>query len=62
MGIFGGKHEPDILKDGWSIPSPENCSTWISARGMDVRDAREVPVHTFGEPAGVKCREESSKL
>ncbi len=52
---LAGKHEPAILKD-WQVDPRERQ---LAPRGllrvaMDVRMRVKVPVHTFGEPAGVK--------
>ena len=52
---LAGKHEPAILKD-WQIdPLSGNLLHVDLLRvAMDVRMRVKVPVHTFGEPAGVK--------
>src|SRR6202022_2889273 len=52
---LGGKHEPAILKD-WlvdPITGPLLPAGLLSI-AMDVRMRVKVPVHTFGEPSGVK--------
>src|SRR4030081_1211570 len=50
-----GKHEPAILKDWLTDPVSGNLLHVDLLRvAMDVRMRVKVPVHTFGEPAGVK--------
>ncbi|MEQ1353660.1 MAG: 50S ribosomal protein L25 [Candidatus Acidiferrum sp.] len=50
-----GKHEPAILKDWLVDPVTGNLLHVDLLRvAMDVRMRVKVPVHTFGEPAGVK--------
>src|SRR4030081_382640 len=52
---LGGKHEPAILKDWLVDPVTGNLLHVDLMRvAMDVRMKVRVPVHTFGEPAGVK--------
>ncbi len=52
---LGGKHEPAILKDWQTDPLSGNLIHVDLLRiAMDVRMRVQVPVHTFGEPAGVK--------
>jgi large subunit ribosomal protein L25 len=52
---MGGKHEPAILKDWLVDPVSGNLLHVDLLRvAMDVRMRVKVPVHTFGEPAGVK--------
>src|ERR1700716_4743646 len=52
---LGGKHEPAILKDWLVDPVTGNLLHVDLLRvAMDVRMRVKVPVHTFGEPAGVK--------
>lgn len=52
---FGGKKEPAILKDWQVDPVSGNLLHVDLLRvAMDVRMRVRVPVHTFGEPAGVK--------
>ena len=52
---LGGKHEPAILKD-WQVDplSGKLLHVDLVRVAMDVRMRVKVPVHTFGEPAGVK--------
>ena len=52
---LAGKHEPAILKD-WQIDplSGKLLHVDLLRVAMDVRMRVKVPVHTFGEPAGVK--------
>jgi large subunit ribosomal protein L25 len=52
---LGGKHEPAILKD-WQVDplSGRLLHVDLLRVAMDVRMRVMVPVHTFGEPAGVK--------
>jgi large subunit ribosomal protein L25 len=52
---LGGKHEPAILKDWLVDPlSGRLLHVDLLRVAMDVRMKVKVPVHTFGEPAGVK--------
>ena len=52
---MAGKHEPAILKDWQVDPLSGNLLHVDLVRvAMDVRMRVQVPVHTFGEPAGVK--------
>ena len=52
---LGGKHEPAILKDWLTDPVSGNLLHVDLLRvAMDVRMRVKVPVHTFGEPSGVK--------
>ena len=52
-----GKHEPAILKDWLVDPlSGKLLHVDLLRVAMDVRMRVEVPVHTFGEPAGVKVQ------
>src|SRR6202162_294292 len=52
---LGGKHEPAILKDWLVDPVSGNLLHVDLLRiAMDVRMRVKVPVHTFGEPSGVK--------
>ena len=52
---LAGKHEPAILKDWQVDPVTGNLLHVDLVRvAMDVRMRVKVPVHTFGEPAGVK--------
>src|SRR6202047_1211183 len=52
---LAGKHEPAILKDWQVDPVSGNLLHVDLVRvAMDVRMRIKVPVHTFGEPAGVK--------
>ncbi|HET8925904.1 MAG TPA: 50S ribosomal protein L25 [Candidatus Acidoferrum sp.] len=54
---LGGKHEPAILKDWLVDPVSGNLLHVDLLRvAMDVRMKVMVPVHTFGEPAGVKVQ------
>ena len=52
---LAGKHEPAILKD-WQVDplSGRLLHVDLVRVAMDVRMRVKVPVHTFGEPAGVK--------
>jgi large subunit ribosomal protein L25 len=52
---LAGKHEPAILKD-WQVDplSGKLLHVDLLRVAMDVRMRVQVPVHTFGEPAGVK--------
>ena len=50
-----GKHEPAILKDWLNDPvSGKLLHVDLLRVAMDVRMRVQVPVHTFGDPAGVK--------
>src|SRR5579862_6001069 len=52
---LAGKHEPAILKDWLTDPVSGNLLHVDLLRvAMDVRMRVQVPVHTFGDPAGVK--------
>ena len=52
---LAGKHEPAILKDWQTDPITGRLLHVDLLRvAMDVRMKVKVPVHTFGEPAGVK--------
>jgi large subunit ribosomal protein L25 len=52
---LGGKHEPAILKDWQTDPlSGKLLHVDMLRVAMNVRMRVSVPVHTFGEPAGVK--------
>jgi large subunit ribosomal protein L25 len=52
---LSGKHEPAILKDWLVDPVTGNLLHVDLLRvAMDVRMRVKVPVHTFGEPTGVK--------
>jgi large subunit ribosomal protein L25 len=54
---LGGKHEPAIVKDWATDPITGNLLHVDLLRvAMDVRMRVEVPVHTFGDPAGVKVQ------
>jgi large subunit ribosomal protein L25 len=52
---LGGKHEPAILKD-WLVDPVTGRLLHVDLLriAMDVRMRVKVPVHTFGEPSGVK--------
>jgi large subunit ribosomal protein L25 len=52
---LGGKHEPAILKD-WQVDpvSGKLLHVDLLRIAMDVRMRVKVPVHTFGDPKGVK--------
>ena len=52
---LGGKHEPAILKD-WQVDTVTGKLLHVDLLriAMDVRMRVKVPVHTFGEPKGVK--------
>src|SRR5882724_7255986 len=52
---LGGKHEPAILKD-WQVDPVSGRLLHVDLLriAMDVRMRVKVPVHTFGEPSGVK--------
>src|SRR6202047_334113 len=54
---LGGKHEPAILKD-WQVDpvSGKLLHVDLLRIAMDVRMRVKVPVHTFGDPAGVKVQ------
>ncbi len=54
---LGGKHEPAILKD-WLVDPATGKLLHVDLLRvtMDVRMRVKVPVHTFGEPAGVKVQ------
>jgi len=54
---LGGKHEPAILKD-WLVDPLTGTLLHVDLLrvAMDVRMRVEVPVHTFGDPAGVKVQ------
>jgi len=58
--LYGGKgqpHEPAILKDWLVDPvSGKLLHVDLLRVAMDVRMKVKVPVHTFGEPAGVKVQ------
>jgi large subunit ribosomal protein L25 len=52
-----GKHEPAILKDWLTDPvSGKLLHVDLLRVAMDVRMRVQVPVHTFGDPAGVKVQ------
>ncbi|HXT75538.1 MAG TPA: 50S ribosomal protein L25 [Candidatus Eisenbacteria bacterium] len=54
---LGGKHEPAIVKDWSSDPiTGKLLHVDLIRVAMDVRMRVEVPVHTFGDPAGVKVQ------
>src|ERR1700730_4200804 len=54
---LGGKHEPAIVKDWASDPiTGKLLHVDLIRVAMDVRMRVEVPVHTFGDPAGVKVQ------
>ncbi len=54
---MGGKHEPAILKDWLVDPlSGRLLHVDLLRVAMDVRMRVKVPVHTFGEPSGVKVQ------
>src|SRR3979409_1054113 len=54
---LNGKHEPAILKDWLTDPVSGNLLHVDLLRvAMDVRMRVKVPVHTFGDPAGVKVQ------
>ena len=54
---LGGKHEPAIVKDWQVDPVSGNLLHVDLLRiAMDVRMKVKVPVHTFGEPSGVKVQ------
>jgi large subunit ribosomal protein L25 len=52
---LGGKHEPAIVKD-WQVDPVSGRLLHVDLLriAMDVRMKVKVPIHTFGEPAGVK--------
>src|ERR1700724_4223852 len=52
---LGGKHEPAILKD-WLVDPITGRLLHVDLLriAMDVRMPVRVPIHTFGEPSGVK--------
>src|SRR5450432_4735131 len=52
---LGGKHEPAILKD-WLVDPVTGRLLHVDLLriAMDVRMKVKVPIHTFGEPSGVK--------
>jgi large subunit ribosomal protein L25 len=54
---LGGKHEPAILKD-WLVDPITGKLLHVDLLriAMDVRMKVKVPVHTFGEPSGVKVQ------
>ena len=54
---LGGKHEPAILKD-WLVDPVTGKLLHVDLLrvAMDVRMKVKVPVHTFGEPSGVKVQ------
>src|ERR1700736_27668 len=54
---LGGKHEPAILKD-WLVDPITGKLLHVDLLrvAMDVRMRVRVPVHTFGEPSGVKVQ------
>src|ERR1700735_1690125 len=54
---LGGKHEPAILKD-WLVDPITGRLLHVDLLriAMDVRMRVRVPVHTFGEPSGVKVQ------
>ncbi|HTT32014.1 MAG TPA: 50S ribosomal protein L25 [Methylomirabilota bacterium] len=55
--VLGGKEEPAILKDWLVDPlSGKLLHVDLLRVAMDVRMKVKVPVHTFGEPAGVKVQ------
>jgi large subunit ribosomal protein L25 len=54
---LGGKHEPAIVKDWLVDPVTGNLLHVDLLRiAMDVRMKVKVPVHTFGDPSGVKVQ------
>jgi large subunit ribosomal protein L25 len=54
---LGGQHEPAIVKDWQVDPVSGNLLHVDLLRiAMDVRMKVKVPVHTFGEPSGVKVQ------
>jgi len=54
---FGGKQEPAIVKD-WQVDPVTGRLLHVDLMrvAMDVRMRVTVPVHTFGDPAGVKVQ------
>src|SRR5271167_2031614 len=54
---LGGKHEPAILKD-WLVDAVTGKLLHVDLLrvAMDVRMKVKVPVHSFGEPSGVKVQ------
>ncbi|HEY2822340.1 MAG TPA: 50S ribosomal protein L25 [Candidatus Acidoferrum sp.] len=54
---LGGKHEPAILKD-WLVDPVTGRLLHVDLLriAMDVRMRIKVPVHTFGDPSGVKVQ------
>jgi large subunit ribosomal protein L25 len=54
---FGGKKEPAIVKD-WQVDPVSGRLLHVDLLrvAMDVRMKVKVPVHTFGEPSGVKVQ------
>src|SRR5580658_9026708 len=54
---FGGKQEPAIVKD-WQVDPVSGRLLHVDLLrvAMDVRMRVKVPVHTFGEPSGVKVQ------
>src|SRR5262249_10365343 len=54
---LGGKHQPAILKD-WLVDPLTGKLLHVDLLrvAMDVRMKVKVPVHTFGEPSGVKVQ------
>jgi large subunit ribosomal protein L25 len=54
---LGGKHEPAIVKDWLVDPvSGKLLHVDLLRIAMDVRMKVKVPVHTFGDPSGVKVQ------
>jgi large subunit ribosomal protein L25 len=54
---LGGKHEPAILKD-WLVDPVTGRLLHVDLLriAMDVRMRVKIPVHTFGDPSGVKVQ------
>jgi large subunit ribosomal protein L25 len=54
---LGGKHEPAILKD-WLVDPVTGKLLHVDLLriAMDVRMKVKIPVHTFGDPSGVKVQ------
>ncbi len=54
---LAGKQEPAIVKD-WQVDPVSGCLLHVDLLrvAMDVRMRVKVPVHTFGDPAGVKVQ------
>src|SRR6202140_2077883 len=54
---LGGKHEPAILKD-WLVDPVTGRLLHVDLLriAMDVRMRVKIPVHTFGDPTGVKVQ------